>query len=218
MKKYITELLEKEEKDIILSIIIGLFIVCVYGIVNYSYVYSMNVHNDIKSNVIRFHVLANSDSDEDQQLKIYVKDSILEKYKDELLENDTREEAIAFFLDNMQDIENYANDLVQEQGYDYPVTCELAYTDFPTKQYNDIKLPAGEYLAFRVLIGAHEGQNFWCVLYPPLCYVDAVDQDNFSDAKNELKENISNDEFLLISEYEKPMISVKFKMVEMWNN
>lgn len=218
MKKHITDLIKNEKNDIILSIAIGLFIVLTYAIVNQSYVYSMNVQNDLANNVIRFHVLANSDSEQDQQLKLYIKDSILEKYKQDLVKNKTRTEAIAFFLDNMEEIEDYAQTLVYEQGFDYSVKCELAYTVFPTKQYNDIKLPAGEYLAFRVLIGDYEGQNFWCVLYPPLCYVDAVDEEYFDDAKTQLSENISNDEFLLISESEKPLISVKFKVVEMWNN
>ncbi len=224
MKKYSTYLskiakfLKNEKNDVLLSFIIGLTIFITYSALNFSYAYSMTVKNDLRENVIRFHILANSDSEEDQALKIYVKDKILEKYKSDLLENNTREEAIAFFNENMNEIENYARQLIREQGYNYPVECELDFADFPTKSYNDITLPSGEYLAFRVLIGDHAGKNFWCVLYPPLCYVEATDKNNFDDAKLKLEESLTNDEFLLISETNSPTISVKFKIVEMWKN
>ncbi len=214
IKKYLTY----ENNDIVLSFILGLTIFLTYSILNFSYAYSMNVKTDLKDNLIRFHILANSDSTEDQALKVFVKDKILEKYKTELLENNTRDEAIAFFNDNMQEIEAYAEEVIASQGFDYPVKCELDYADFPTKSYNDITLPQGQYLAFRVLIGDHAGKNFWCVLYPPLCYVEATDKQNFDNAKLKLEESLTNDEFSLISESNSPTISVKFKIVEMWKN
>ncbi len=213
--KFIT-FIKNEKNDFTLSFIIGLTILITYSILNYSYVYSMTVKEDIANNVIRFHILANSDSKEDQALKIFVKDSILEEYKEDLTSLETREEAIDFFNSNMLEIENFAQNIVYQQGYTYDVNCELAYTDFPTKTYNDITLPKGEYLAFRVLIGDHAGQNFWCVLYPPLCYVDAVDQEEFNDAKLKLEDSLPNDEFLLISDDKTPEVFVKFKIVEMW--
>ncbi len=206
-----------EKNDMLLSIIVGLVVIFTYSVLNYSYTYSMNIKKDLADNVIRFHVLANSDSVEDQQLKIYVKDMILMKYKEELLENSSREDAIKFFKDNTLEIQSYAKDLVKAKGYDYNVKCELNFVDFPTKTYNDITLPNGQYLAFRVLIGDHAGKNFWCVLYPPLCYVDAVDKDNFDVAKEKLSESLTEDEYVLISETEKPTVKVKFKILEMWN-
>lgn len=221
MKKHILEIKEifaDEKNDILLSILIGFTIFITFVVLNQSYVYSMNVKQDIADNVIRFHILANSNSDEDQELKIYVKDMILKKYKSNLLELSTREDAIEFFNENMNEIEAYAQSLVKYKGYDYPVKCELAYTDFPTKTYNDITLPKGEYLAFRVLIGDYAGENFWCVLYPPLCYVEATDKDNFDYAKNKLEDNLTEDEFLLISDTNSPFIKVKFKIVEMWKS
>ncbi len=221
MKKYIDEIIKfikNEKNDIALSFILGVAIFATYIALSYSYTYSMNIKNDLADNLIRFHVLANSDSEEDQALKIYVKDSILKRYREDLLENETREEAIEFFESHKEEIEDYAQMLVKLKGYSYDVNCELALSDFPTKSYNDITLPKGEYLAFRVLIGDHEGKNFWCVLYPPLCYVDAVDKETFDNSKTMLADSISEDEFILISETDKPVIKVKFKIVEMWNN
>ncbi len=189
MKKYIDkikEFIKNEKNDVALSLIVGFAIFITYISLSYSYTYSMNTKNDLANNLIRFHVLANSDADYDQALKIYVKDSILRRYKEDLLENSSREDAIAFFESHRQEIEDYAKMLVKLKGYGYDVKCELALSDFPTKSYNDITLPKGEYLAFRVLIGDHEGKNFWCVLYPPLCYVEAVDKENFDKSKSKL--------------------------------
>lgn len=221
MKKYIEKIkqfLLNEKNDMLISIGLGTIIFLTYTMLTYSYTYSMTIKDDISENLIRFHVLANSDTKDDQELKIYVKDMILQKYKEELLKNDTREEAIVFFTNNRENIENYAQQLVSDKGYSYAVKCELTYVDFPTKTYKDITLPKGEYLAFRVLIGDHDGKNFWCVLYPPLCYVDAVDTETFETSKEKLKESISEDEYILISETSKPDINVKFKIVELWNN
>lgn len=221
MKKNILKLKEiivRDKLDIIFSIVVGFLIVAIYTFLNFSYVYSMNVEKDLSDNVIRFHVLANSDSDEDQQLKIYVKDKVLEKYRDDLILNESVEDAKNFFTENLEDIENYAQNLVYSKGYDYNVTCVLEKVQFPTKEYNDIKLPAGEYQAFRILIGEHEGKNFWCVLYPPLCYVDAVDSVEFSKAKTKLENSLSEDEFLLVSNQSSNTVSVKFKIVELWNS
>lgn len=221
MKKYIIEIKEifnNEKNDILLSLLIGFSIFITFVILNQSYVYSMNVKQDIADNVIRFHVLANSDEYYDQELKIYVKDMILKKYKKDLTNLSTREDAINFFNENMENIENYAQNLVNYKGYSYPVKCELAYTNFPTKSYNDITLPKGEYLAFRVLIGDYAGENFWCVLYPPLCYVEASDELTFNSAKNTLEDNLTEDEFLLISETNSPFVTVKFKFLELWKS
>lgn len=225
IKKYIktlnlkiTHFVTNEKDDIILAILSGFIFLTFYSIFTYTYNYSITTYNDISNNVIRFHVLANSDSTEDQELKIYVKDMILEKYREDLLKNNKREDAIDFFTANRQDIENYAKMLVKEKGYAYDVKVLIEKADFPTKQYNDITLPSGEYLAVRVLIGDHEGQNFWCVLYPPLCYVEATDKEEFDTAKSKLENSLSEDEFLLISDKKNPSVKVKFKVVEFFNN
>lgn len=206
-----------EKNDVLVSLSVGLFITVFYAFLNFSYAYSMNVEKNISDNVIRFHVLANSDSVEDQNLKIYVKNSILEKYEEDLLKNESREDALKFFNDNMEEIEQYAKSLIIEQGFTYDVKCEIEKVKFPTKEYNDVKLPAGEYLAFRVLIGDHEGQNFWCVLYPPLCYTEESHSKEFEKAKSTLENSLSEDEFLLISEHDSASVEVKFKIVEFWN-
>ncbi len=218
IKSKLINFISNEKNDFTVSFIIGLTLFLTFSMLNYSYVYSMNVKEDLKNNVIRFHILANSDSYEDQALKIYVKDSILDEYKNELTNLNSREEAIDFFTDNIDEIESFAQTVVYQQGYDYDVNCELAISEFPTKSYNDITLPKGEYLAFRVLIGDHSGQNFWCVLYPPLCYIDAVNEKEFDDAKLKLENSLTNDEFLLVSDNKTPDTFIKFKIVEMWNN
>lgn len=218
LKSKIPHFIITQKDDILLALLSGFIFLTFYSIFTYSYNYSITTYNDISNNLIRFHVLANSDSAEDQALKIYVKDMILEKYRDDLLKNEKREDAIDFFSNNLNDIEDYAKTLVTEKGYSYDVKVVIEEAEFPTKQYNDITLPSGTYLAVRVLIGDHEGQNFWCVLYPPLCYVEATDKKEFDDAKNKLENSLSEDEFLLISDKKNPSVKVKFKMVEFFNS
>ena len=119
--------------------------------------------------VIRLHVLANSDTQADQELKLAVRDRVLEQAEGLYPPNATLEQAREILEDNLDHLAAAGQQVVNEAGKDYPVTARLEECWFPTKEYGDFALPAGEYTALRVVIGEGAGQNWWCVAFPPLC-------------------------------------------------
>lgn len=130
------------------------------------------IQQGIAQEVLRFHVLANSDSEEDQQLKLQVKTAVVSYLEGMLPEDVTLEETRNLVKTHMEEISHRAKEVIQKEGYAYPVTVSLTETYFPEKTYGDCTLPAGEYEALQVKIGEAEGQNWWCVLYPGLCFLD----------------------------------------------
>lgn len=125
--------------------------------------------------LIRFHVVANSDSDQDQELKRAVRDAILEEVGPRLAESHSLEKSRELLKTILPEMENTAQAVVQSRGLAYPVKAVYGKAAFPTKSYGSLILPAGEYEAVRILIGEAVGANWWCVLFPPLCFVD-IDQ------------------------------------------
>lgn len=124
---------------------------------------------DLADSVIRFHVVANSDSAEDQALKLAVRDRVLEEAQGLCPENATLAQAQAALESRLNLLAAAGREVVEEHGYDYPVAASLEDCWFPTKEYEGFALPAGNYTALRVTIGEGEGQNWWCVAFPPLC-------------------------------------------------
>ena len=134
--------------------------------------YAQNISTDIASSVFRLHVIANSDSQQDQDLKYIVRDNLL-SYMNELCSNcENKEQAIKLVTEHSNEFEKIAQDTINEQGFSYTVKINIGNFEFPTKNYGDISLPAGFYDALRVEIGEAKGQNWWCVMFPPLCFVD----------------------------------------------
>ena len=124
---------------------------------------------ELADSVIRFHVIANSDSDEDQALKLAVRDRVLARAEEIYPENATLPQVQAALEGHLNTLAAAGREVVEEQGYDYPVTAQLTDCWFPTKEYEGFALPAGSYTALRVTIGEGRGQNWWCVAFPPLC-------------------------------------------------
>ena len=124
---------------------------------------------ELADSVIRFHVIANSDSREDQALKLAVRDRVLEQAKAVYPENATLPQARAALEGALDQLAQAGQAVVEEQGYDYQLTARMEQCWFPTKEYDGFALPAGEYTALRVVIGEGQGQNWWCVAFPPLC-------------------------------------------------
>lgn len=124
---------------------------------------------ELAGQVIRLHVLANSDSQADQELKLAVRDRVLEQAEDLYPEDATLEQAREILEDSLDELAAAGQQVVDEAGKDYPVTAQLEECWFPTKEYENFALPAGEYTALRVVIGEGEGQNWWCVAFPALC-------------------------------------------------
>lgn len=131
------------------------------------YVEAYNQHN-----LIRFHVIANSDSDRDQALKRRVRDLIVQRMSPEFAKAQSLDEARQIAKAHLEDIRQIAKNEVSSSGEKYAVTVQLGKFDFPIKNYGKLTLPAGSYEAVRVVIGQGQGANWWCVLFPPLCFVD----------------------------------------------
>ncbi len=171
------------------------------------------MQRDIAEQVIRLHVVANSDSEEDQQLKLEVKEEVVQMLRDELIQDTTVISAQQTLRDHLSEVEQVASDYIQRNGYDYEVKAELGTCYFPVKQYGDMTFPAGEYKALKVNIGRHEGKNWWCVMYPTLCFVDSTYQIVPEESKERLKENLSEEEYesLLTGEED---VKYGFKIVD----
>lgn len=128
----------------------------------------------IAPELLRFHVLANSDSNEDQNLKLGVRTELLDFIYDHLGENASLEETKTYVEENKDTLEQHAISYMTEQGYEYTAKVEVTNCYFPTKTYGDMVFPCGYYDAVRVILGEGQGRNWWCVLYPPLCFLDST--------------------------------------------
>lgn len=157
------------------------------------------MQGELAEQVFRFHVLANSDSEEDQALKMKVKEAIIAHMKQELPESNSVETTKKWARENLVQIEQVAAEIIAEEGYDYSVKAEVTTCDFPDKTYGDITFPAGEYEALRIEIGQAKGQNWWCVLYPNLCFIDSVHAVVPQKGKNELKEVLEEDTYEMVT-------------------
>lgn len=200
------------KRALVLLLLLSLFILV--SAVSYVSAVSENIANS----VFRLHVIANSDSAEDQALKLKVRDSLL-LYMNNLSKNcSSKEEVIELAKQNQEQLKQIAEKTITENGFSYPVSVEIGISDFPTKTYGDISLPAGTYDALRVKIGDSKGKNWWCVMFPPLCFVDVSSGIVPEDSKEEMKENLNDEEYDLISKTDDNEIHFKFKLIEFFQN
>ena len=158
-----------------------------------------HMQQDLAEEVFRFHVLANSDSDEDQALKMQVKEAVVGYMKEEIPSSDSVEMTKEWAQSHLEAIANLAEAVVREEGYAYEVGAEVTTCDFPEKTYGDITFPEGEYEALRIEIGEAKGQNWWCVLYPNLCFIDAVHAVVPDEGKEDLKEVLEEDTYEMVT-------------------
>ena len=179
--------------------------------------YSNAVSYDLSNAVFRLHVLANSNSAEDQQLKLKVRDSLL-SYMNILSSNcNTKEEAIQIAQQHKYEFQTIAENVIKENGYNYPIKIKINNFYFPTKSYGDISLPAGYYDALRVEIGNAKGQNWWCVMFPSLCFIDISSGIVNDEGKENLEKNLSLESYEVISENKtSPEFKFKFKLLEVF--
>lgn len=172
--------------------------------------YSTSVNSNLSQNIVRLHVLANSDSKEDQALKLKVRDAILSHSQ----ANFTKKEDVASELESYKEI---ARKVILESGYDYAVDVEYGNFKFPTKDYKNMRLPAGNYDAVRVKIGKAQGQNWWCVMFPPLCFVDGTTDTTYAEEK--LRASLDKESLEIISAKAESgflPFEIKFKIVEVY--
>ena len=172
------------------------------------------VSEDISNSVFRLHVIANSDSDEDQELKYKVRDEVLEYMNKISSDCSSKEEVINLAYEHQDEFKQIAEQVIKDNSYDYSVNISIGNFDFPTKDYGDISLPAGNYDALRIEIGEASGQNWWCVMFPPLCFVDVTSGVVPDDSKEVIKENLNEEEYDLVSDKESSDIKFKFSLIE----
>lgn len=170
----------------------------------------------LSENLIRLHVVANSDSDEDQELKIKVRDAIINKCGNVFSETEDIFTARKNVCDNIEAIKKCAVEEIRKNGYDYDVNVCITKEDFPTKEYGDLILPMGNYEALKVEIGKAEGKNWWCVLFPPLCFVNDTCVSVDEDTIEAFSQNIGSDKKEFISKDKSSSVEFRFKAYEMW--
>lgn len=169
---------------------------------------------DIAKNIIRFHVRANSDSEYDQQLKLKVKDAVVNFMQPLLADSSSVAQSRQIIQNNLEQIVAKAKEVLQQEGADNEVTAYFETSYFPMKSYGDITFPPGEYEAFRIDIGKASGKNWWCVLYPPLCFVEATYGILPEESKDTLKNVLTEEEYNMVSA--KP-VKFRFKYLTFLN-
>ena len=189
--------------------------------------YASAVSYDISDKLFRLHVIANSDSDEDQSLKYKVRDALIEYMNEFISEDMSKDEVVEVARAHSNEFKKIALQTIKENGYNYDVNVEIGNFEFPTKTYGDISLPSGNYDALRVKIGEASGQNWWCVMFPPLCFIDFSTGVVPEESKEYMKENMSEEEYALISnghtgdvetfDAGDEAMSFKFKILELFH-
>ena len=181
---------------IILSIFIITFTYIIHPIIEEEYLLQ-NPFNEQeeyketrKDEVIRFHVRANSDREEDQALKLKVRDEILKEMGHKFEVTTSLEESRIIIEENILDIKAIAEEVIAEENKDYAVNVFLGIEEFPVRLYGNLVFPQGNYEALIVEIGEAKGQNWWCVMFPPLCFVDVTHTYAYADAESQLGEYI----------------------------
>lgn len=179
--------------------------------------YSEAVSLNLSSCVFRLHVIANSDSKEDQDLKLKVRDSLINYMNTIVTENMSKNDIINISQEHLDNFRQIAKKTIINNGYNYDVNIEIGNYYFPTKSYGDISFPCGKYDALRVKIGEAQGQNWWCVMFPPLCFIDVTSATIPNESKDTLEQNLSDEDYHLISKSSNSS-EIKFKMVEILNS
>ena len=170
--------------------------------------------DEIYDTVVRLHVLANSDSDEDQALKLRVRDAVLAVTSPLLADCKTQDEARTVIEAHADEIVSAAEEIIRSEGRDDRVSLLLGNEEYPQRDYDSFCFPAGEYLSLRVCIGDAEGQNWWCCLFPPLCLgTSTVSTEDAEDAF--ISVGLTPSQYKIITESDKPVYKVRFKLLEL---
>lgn len=189
-------------KKIKISVTVGIVVAILFSICSFA-----KTSEEIRSDVLRLHVIANSDTSVDQNLKLRLRDYILQEGKDIFNGSVNVENAVKKIEPVLPELEKSAKAFVNQAGFDYDVKISLLNEYFTTRTYETVTLPAGKYLALRVVIGSGEGHNWWCVMFPPMCVPAA-------EKKDEIENVFSEKEIKLVES--KPKYEPRFKVVEIY--
>lgn len=187
-------LIMRNRRIVFTMMIFSIFLAVVAGYLIY------NKKGSLNDKVIRFHVLANSDSNLDQEVKIKVKDKVISYVEPLLHDSVSLEESKSILIANEKNIIRVANEVLEENGQTYTTSVEIGKFNFPVKSYGDIVFPSGEYDAFRIKLGKAEGKNWWCVMFPPLCFIDTKNAVSSKKVESELEKVLTNKEIENISQ------------------
>lgn len=203
-------ILSKLKSFILLIFLLFLYIfICAHS-------YVSAVSEDLSNSVFRLHVIANSNSEEDQSLKLKVRDKLLNYMNNICSSCTTKEEAMQIAQDHKDEFQKVAKQTIIDSGYDYDVNINIGNYYFPTKNYGDISLPASFYDALRVEIGSAKGRNWWCVMFPSLCFIDVSSGVISDESRENLQNNLDSESYNIISE-NTASIKLKFKIVEFFS-
>ena len=196
----------------IILIIFLLFIYLLFSI----FCYASNISNDLENNIFRLHILANSDSIEDQSLKLKVRDNII-SYLEKICDNcNSKDDFINIVNLNSHNLKEIASNTVNAYGFNYDIDIQISNFYFPTKHYGNISFPAGYYDGLKIQIGDAKGQNWWCSLFPPLCFTDVSSGIIDENSEKDLKNNISEEEFSIVCS-SNGIYKLKFRLIEFLN-
>ena len=175
-----------------------------------------SISKGIAGHVIRLHVIANSDIGEDQELKLAVKDEIVKKLRTKLDRTDDIGDARKVLTDHLGLMEQIAEEEMRKKGYCYTAEAAISRSFFPVKKYGDMTFPEGTYEAVRIQLGEAKGKNWWCVMYPTLCFVDSTYQVVPEESKEILKRDLTQEEYQVLLEGEDTTFD--FKLLEWVEN
>lgn len=213
-KKHINKKCDKNNKAGWVFILAATIMLVIAGGRLYSDSEERQLQKGIASNIIRFHVRAESDSKEDQWLKLQVKEAVLAYISPVLSKSQSVDESRQLLYNESENIRNVATATLRSLGDESDVNVYFENCYFPMKTYGDMTFPPGEYEAFRVDIGEAQGKNWWCVLYPPLCFVDAVYGEVPEESKEELKGVLTEEEYNMVSGEN---VKFRFKYLKIFN-
>jgi len=213
-KKHINKKCDKNNKAGWVFILAATIMLVIAGGRLYSDSKERQLQKGIASNIIRFHVRAESDSKEDQWLKLQVKEAVLAYISPVLSKSQSVDESRQLLYNESENIRNVAAATLRSLGDESDVNVYFENCYFPMKTYGDMTFPPGEYEAFRVDIGEAQGKNWWCVLYPPLCFVDAVYGEVPEESKEELKGVLTEEEYSMVSGEN---VKFRFKYLKIFN-
>ncbi len=196
-------------------LLIGIILFCGISmcVVKSNALHNKEVQQGIAKEIIRFHVIANSDSASDQALKLKVKDKLVKKLSPLLIKASSIEEARSIITKNEDMIQKVATDTIRKNGYDYSVDVSLGECYFPLKLYGQYSFPPGNYEALRVRIGEAKGKNWWCVMFPPLCFVDDTYSVVDKQTNMKLQHLLTKEEYDSLLLKNEP-VHIKFKLWE----
>lgn len=186
-----------------LILLLSLFIISFTYII-YPYL-ETQAKKGFKDEIIRFHIRANSDKEEDQALKLKIRDKILKEMEEKFKDTKSLDESREIIKQNMREMKSITEKVIREEGKDYEVAVRLGQDNFPTRKYGNLVFPAGDYETLLITLGEGKGQNWWCVMFPPLCFVDIT---------HSVAYNLEKELGVALEEEEEPKLKLRWKIVE----